>query len=114
LEQFCSIEKPRAQQQALSQFLVNHPSLSWLQNVFNGDYKQASNILRGLAKEESELLQRKKVILYVKHSLLDAECRYHFASLSVHIFNYLNHLNDFSVILCCMYSKSYLVHIGLL
>jgi nuclear pore complex protein Nup133 len=63
LEQFRGIEKSRAQQHALSQFLMDHPSLSWLQNIFSGDYKQASSTLRGLAKEESELLQRKKVVL---------------------------------------------------
>jgi hypothetical protein len=49
---------------------VDHPSLSWLQNIFVGDYKQASFILRGLAEEETELLQRKKVVLYATHSLL--------------------------------------------
>jgi nuclear pore complex protein Nup133 len=65
LEQFRGVEKSKAQQHALSRFLVDHPSLSWLQNIFSGDYKEASNTLRGLAMEESELLQRKKVVLYV-------------------------------------------------
>ncbi|XP_021913246.1 nuclear pore complex protein Nup133 [Zootermopsis nevadensis] len=63
LEQFRNIKKSRAQQHALSQFLVDHPSLSWLQDIFSGDYKQAGSTLRSLAKEESELLQRKKSIL---------------------------------------------------
>ncbi|GFG32593.1 hypothetical protein Cfor_12358 [Coptotermes formosanus] len=63
LQQFRSTKRPRTHQQALSQFLVDHPSLSWLQNVFNGDYKQANNTLRDLAKKESELLQRKKTML---------------------------------------------------
>jgi uncharacterized protein (UPF0248 family) len=61
LKQFRGIDRSGAQQHALSQFLVDHPSLSWLQNVFSGDYKQASSTLMCLAKEESELLQRKKV-----------------------------------------------------
>jgi nuclear pore complex protein Nup133 len=70
LEKFRDIQKSRAHQEALSQFLVDHPSLSWLQNIFIGDYKQASCILRGLAEEETELLQRKKVVLYATHLLL--------------------------------------------
>jgi hypothetical protein len=68
LQQFRGTDRSRTQQQALSQFLVDHPSLSWLQNVFIGDYKQASNTLRDLAREETELLQRKKVVLYVTAS----------------------------------------------
>lgn len=63
LEKFRDIQKSRAHQQALSHFLVDHPSLSWLQNIFIGDYKQASCILRGLAEEETELLQRKKSVI---------------------------------------------------
>ncbi|XP_069672597.1 nuclear pore complex protein Nup133 isoform X3 [Periplaneta americana] len=71
LKQFRSVEKPHAQQQALSQFLKDHPSLSWLQNIFSSDYKQASNTLKSLAKEETELLQRKKSMLSLaKLSLL--------------------------------------------
>jgi nuclear pore complex protein Nup133 len=58
---FRGIDRSGARQHALSQFLVDHPSLSWLQNVFSGDYKQARSTLMCLAKEESELLQRKKV-----------------------------------------------------
>jgi nuclear pore complex protein Nup133 len=70
LEKFRDIQKSREHQQALSQFLVDHPSLSWLQNIFTGDYKQASCILRGLAEEENELLQRKKVVPHATHLLL--------------------------------------------
>ena len=64
LQQFRGIERPGTHQQALSQFLVDHPSLSWLQNVFTGDYRQASSTLNDLARRESELLQRKKVVLF--------------------------------------------------
>ena len=64
LQQFRGTERPRTHQQALSQFLADHPSLSWLQNVFTGDYRQASSTLSDLANKESELLQRKKVVLF--------------------------------------------------
>jgi nuclear pore complex protein Nup133 len=70
LEKFRDSQKSREHQQALSQFLLDHPSLSWLQNIFTGDYKQASCILRSLSEEENELLQRKKVVPHVTRSLL--------------------------------------------
>ncbi|KAJ9592509.1 hypothetical protein L9F63_015826, partial [Diploptera punctata] len=74
LEQFRGNEKPKTQQEALSEFLMDHPSLSWLQNVFKGEFKQAKSTLIDLAKDETELLQRKKSMLSLaKLSLLASD-----------------------------------------
>lgn len=61
LQQFRGKSKPLKQKKELSHFLNDHPSLQWLQNIFANQYKQASNILHHLAKQETELLGRKKV-----------------------------------------------------
>lgn len=50
-------------QSALGQFLVDHPSLAWLQLIFNGEYENAGKILVELATRETELVSRKKTTL---------------------------------------------------
>lgn len=47
----------------LTKFLGDHPSLAWIQSVFNGDLTNASKILFMLAQNETELIARKKTIL---------------------------------------------------
>lgn len=39
----------------------DHPTLGWIQLVFNGDFERASKILFQLAQSETEFVQRKKV-----------------------------------------------------
>ncbi|KAL0269100.1 UNVERIFIED_CONTAM: hypothetical protein PYX00_006935 [Menopon gallinae] len=71
LQQFRSRSKPQRQKRDLSQFLGDHPSLSWINNIFTYQFKQASNTLHTLAKEETELISRKKTMLSLaKLSLL--------------------------------------------
>lgn len=47
----------------LTKFLGDHPSLAWVQSVFNGDLTNASKILFMLAQAETELMARKKTVL---------------------------------------------------
>ncbi|XP_055389232.1 nuclear pore complex protein Nup133 [Condylostylus longicornis] len=56
-------ERFKENQAALSQFLGDHPSLAWIQLVFNGDLERAAEILLRLAKDEVEYVSRKKTIL---------------------------------------------------
>lgn len=48
-------------QQALTKFLVDHPTLAWLHAVFCGSYEQAAEILLNLGFQEMESMARKKV-----------------------------------------------------
>lgn len=54
-------ERFKGNQAALSQFMRDHPTLGWIQLVFNGDFERASKILFQLAQSETEFVQRKKV-----------------------------------------------------
>lgn len=45
----------------LAKFLNNHPSLAWIQLIFNGQMSKASNVLLELAQNEVELVARKRV-----------------------------------------------------
>lgn len=56
-------ERFKRNQEELTRFLGDHPSLGWIQAVFNGDMDRASRILFSLAQNEMELVQRKKSIL---------------------------------------------------
>jgi len=56
-------ERFKNNQAALTQFLGDHPSLAWIQLIFNGDLERASGILLRLAKDEAEYVNRKKTIL---------------------------------------------------
>lgn len=56
-------ERFKHNQSALGQFLVDHPSLAWLQLICNGEYASAARILMELALRESESVARKKTIL---------------------------------------------------
>lgn len=56
-------ERFKHNQSALGQFLVDHPSLAWLQLIFNGEYGNAGKILLELATRESESVARKKTML---------------------------------------------------
>uniref|UniRef100_A0A182R889 Nucleoporin Nup133/Nup155-like N-terminal domain-containing protein n=1 Tax=Anopheles funestus TaxID=62324 RepID=A0A182R889_ANOFN len=61
-------------QSALARFLVDHPSMAWIQLLFNGELAQAAEVLLSLAHREKELLARKRAILCLaKLCLLAAE-----------------------------------------
>ncbi|XP_052902993.1 nuclear pore complex protein Nup133 [Anopheles moucheti] len=61
-------------QSALARFLVDHPSMAWIQLLFNGELAQAAEVLLSLAQREKELLARKRAILCLaKLCLLAAE-----------------------------------------
>lgn len=47
---------------ALSRFLGDHPSLAWIQHIFNGELDRAGYILFNLGQNEVELVARKKVL----------------------------------------------------
>lgn len=51
----------RNNQGELSKFLNNHPSLAWVQLIFNGEMGKAAAVLADLASNEVELAARKKV-----------------------------------------------------
>lgn len=54
-------ERFRNNQVELASFLNNHPSLAWIQLFFNGEMGTAATVLVELAKNEIELVARKKV-----------------------------------------------------
>lgn len=56
-------ERFKRNQTELTRFLGDHPSLEWIQTVFNGDLSRASRILLSLAKNETESVSRKKTML---------------------------------------------------
>lgn len=56
-------ERFKRNQDDLTRFLGDHPSLGWIQAVFNGDMSRASRILLSLAQNETDLVTRKKTIL---------------------------------------------------
>lgn len=56
-------ERFKHNQADLSKFLIDHPSLAWVQAVFNGDLSKAGRILFELAQNETESVARKKTIL---------------------------------------------------
>uniref|UniRef100_A0A182P085 Nucleoporin Nup133/Nup155-like N-terminal domain-containing protein n=1 Tax=Anopheles epiroticus TaxID=199890 RepID=A0A182P085_9DIPT len=61
-------------QSALARFLVDHPSMAWIQLLFNGELSQAAEVLLSLAQREKELLARKRAMLCLgKLCLLAAE-----------------------------------------
>lgn len=49
--------------QKLSNFLSGHPSLSWLQYIYEKKFSLASDVLRGLANEETDSLMKQKTML---------------------------------------------------
>lgn len=53
----------KGNQAELARFLSDHPSLAWIQLVFNGELAQAADVLLALAQNEKELLNRKRVML---------------------------------------------------
>ncbi|XP_058458903.1 nuclear pore complex protein Nup133-like [Malaya genurostris] len=53
----------KGNQAELARFLSDHPSLAWIQLVFNGELAQAAEVLLALAQGEKELLNRKRVML---------------------------------------------------
>lgn len=58
-------ERFRNNQLELAKFLNNHPSLAWIQLLFNGEMGKASNVLYELAQNEVELVARKRVSFIV-------------------------------------------------
>lgn len=53
----------KGNQSALAKFLGDHPTLAWVQLIFNGDLNKASTILFALSQSETELVTRKKTML---------------------------------------------------
>ncbi|CRL07223.1 CLUMA_CG020204, isoform A [Clunio marinus] len=56
-------ERFRNNQVELAKFLNNHPSLAWIQLIFNGEMNKSSNVLADLGLNETELVARKKTKL---------------------------------------------------
>lgn len=54
-------ERFRNNQVELAKFLNNHPSLAWIQLLFNGEMGKAASVLLELAQNEVELVARKRV-----------------------------------------------------
>ena len=54
-------ERFKNNQAELAKFLNNHPSLAWIQLLFNGEMSKASSVLFNLAQNEVELASRKRV-----------------------------------------------------
>lgn len=48
--------------QKLKTFLAGHPSLSWIQNIFDSKFSNAADILKDLAQQENELVTRQKTM----------------------------------------------------
>jgi len=53
----------KGNQTALAQFMRDHPSLGWIQLIFNGDFERAAKVLYELAQCETEFVARKKSML---------------------------------------------------
>ncbi|KAG5672648.1 hypothetical protein PVAND_002761 [Polypedilum vanderplanki] len=56
-------ERFRNNQAELAKFLNNHPSLAWIQLMFNGEMGKAAAVLMELAQNEVENVMRKKTML---------------------------------------------------
>lgn len=56
-------ERFKSNQIELAKFLNNHPSLAWIQMIFNGQLEKASLILLELAQNEEDLVARKRTML---------------------------------------------------
>lgn len=91
-------ERFKGNQAALSQFMRDHPTLGWIQLVFNGDFERAAKILFQLAQNETEFVQRKKVriktvffifILLTNNMLLYKKLNFFGIILSVSILFYI-------------------------
>lgn len=91
-------ERFKGNQAALSQFMRDHPTLGWIQLVFNGDFERAAKILFQLAQNETEFVQRKKVriktvffifILLTNNMLLYKKLKFFGIILSVSILFYI-------------------------
>jgi nuclear pore complex protein Nup133 len=52
-------------QPALAKFLSDHPSLAWVQLMFNGELTKAAEVLFRLAENEKELVARKRVNIVI-------------------------------------------------
>ncbi|XP_030369788.1 nuclear pore complex protein Nup133 [Scaptodrosophila lebanonensis] len=56
-------ERFKGNQSALAQFMRDHPSLGWIQLMFNGDFERAGRVLFELGQNETEFAARKKSML---------------------------------------------------
>ncbi|KAI8045319.1 nuclear pore complex protein Nup133 [Drosophila gunungcola] len=56
-------ERFKGNQTALAQFMRDHPSLGWIQLIFNGDFERAAKVLYELGQCETEFVARKKSML---------------------------------------------------
>lgn len=56
-------ERFRRNQSDLTRFLSDHPSLAWVQAIFNGNLSKAARILLSIARNETEYVSRKKTML---------------------------------------------------
>lgn len=61
----CKASARRQTKSNLTQYLGTHPSLSWLQHVFEGHYDKAAFTLDCLARDEKKLLTKKKSLLSI-------------------------------------------------
>lgn len=59
----CRMYSKTKNTQKLTKFLSEHPSLSWMQKVFDRKFDEASDILNKLAYDENEFVTRKKTML---------------------------------------------------
>ncbi|KAG8228598.1 hypothetical protein J437_LFUL009303 [Ladona fulva] len=55
--------RSQIQKETLSMFLSNHPSISWMLDVFDEDYARASATLRDLASKEKDSIDKKKSMI---------------------------------------------------
>lgn len=62
IERCRKVTKPRNLQK-LTHFLSDHPSLSWMQNIYDRKFENAADTLRNLASEETESVVRQKTML---------------------------------------------------
>lgn len=56
-------ERFRRNRSDLTRFLSDHPSLAWVQAIFNGNLSKAARVLWSLAQNETDFVARKKTIL---------------------------------------------------
>lgn len=61
----CKASARRQTKSNLTQYLGTHPSLSWLQHVFEGNYDKVAFTLNCLATDEKKLLTKKKSMLSI-------------------------------------------------
>lgn len=54
----------KGKQTALNSFLGEHPTISWIQQAMTGQHEQCFHTLQKLGLQETELVNKKKVIRF--------------------------------------------------